>query len=289
MGNLERRCLHTLLVALTLLISACSREEVGAASTSMPGQGADAGMARGEAIYGINVDVSYTGEALANDAQVYVFLREPGKRMPLAVQHFPASELPRSVGFGGGAPDQPVELVVRLSPSGHVDRSPEDLEVVRELSGFRHPPQTLSVALGEAERAPAGRPSSGGESAVPAGSTEAPQPAVVRTVIDIDDGYSFAPDTVVFLIARTPGQAMPLAVKRLSVGELPAEVALTDADAMTFSNRLSGANRLDVFARASTSGTAAQSATDWVSDTVHLESAHPVDVVRLTLHPPGSP
>jgi hypothetical protein len=285
MGNLERRCLQALLVALTLLTSACSREEAGAASAPMSGRTPDSGMPRGDAIYGINVDVSYTGGTLSNDARVYVFLREPGKRMPLAVQHFPATELPKSVGFSGGAPDQPVELVVRLSPSGRVDRSPDDVEVVRELSGFRHPPQSLSVVLGEGEQAPA-RSLSGDGSASPAA---VPEPALVRTTISIEDGYPFPPETVVFLVARKPGQPMPLAVKRLSVGELPAELELTDADAMTFSNRLSSASRLDLFARASTSGSAAQSAADWVSDTVHLESPHPAGVVQLRLHPPAAP
>jgi hypothetical protein len=261
------------------VLAGCSENSTGGGtpetSTAVP---------PGSAIYGLNVEVSaadgvdYPAEA----AMVYVFLRKPGTRMPLAVQHFPARELPRTVSFAGDGPDEAVELVVRLSPSGRVDRSPEDVEVTEALPGLRHPPQTLAVVLGSEGSARAG--------AAPAQSpTQAPAPVhatAIRAKVTIDGPHGFAPDTVVFVIARKSGQAMPSAVRRLSVADLPAEIELTDQDSMSFSNRLSEATSLDLFARVSTTGTASQSSADWLSEIVHVDTSQPPEVVTLTMRRP---
>lgn len=264
------------------VLAGCSENSTGGGtpetSTALP---------PGAAIYGLNVEVSAADgvDDSADAAMVYVFLRKPGTRMPLAVQHFPARELPKTVSFAGKGQEEAVELVVRLSPSGRVDRSPEDVEVIESLPGLRHPPQTLAVVLGAAGAAGAG--------AAGAGSAPAQAPAVasehassIRTKVTIDGPHEFAPNTVVFVIARKPGQAMPSAVRRLSVADLPAEFELTDQDSMSFSNRLSEATSLDLFARVSTTGTAAQSSADWLSEIVHVDTAQPPEVVALTLRKP---
>jgi len=50
------------------------------------------------------------------------------------------------------------------------------------------------------------------------------------------------------------GPPMPLAVKRLSVAELPARITLSDDDAMVASMKLSSFNKIIVGARVSKSG-----------------------------------
>jgi hypothetical protein len=241
------------------------------------------------AIYGVNAQVSYPGttSSLAKEAMVYVFLRKPGTNMPVAVRHFSAGELPKSVSFTGAAPEQQFELVVRLSPSGRVDRSPEDIEITQVVPGFGHPPQNYAMVLGAS-------PEATGADTAQADTVGKPPPVAIRAAfgirvaVGIEASHPFPANTVVFVIARKPGQAMPSVVKRLSLADLPTAIELTDADAMTFANRLSDAARLDLFARVSTSGTAMRSNADWVSETVHLETAKLPELVTLTISPPSA-
>lgn len=65
------------------------------------------------------------------------------------------------------------------------------------------------------------------------------------------------PTTPVFVLARVAGgPPMPVAVKRVTLGELPLEVTLGDADSPMPTQRLSALRRVDVVARASASGRA---------------------------------
>jgi len=270
----------TALLLLALALGGCSEgtDTPSPAGTGMP----PAGAPHGAAIYGVNVDVSYPdGQGLESSAMVYVFLRKPGTRMPLAVQHFAASELPKTVSFAGTGQDDAVELVVRLSPSGRVDHSPEDIEFVQVLPGLLHPPQTVAAVLGGAVPAAVA-------AGTPAPPPSAAVPVTLRAAVSIGEGSPFGPDSVVFVIAKRPGQAMPVAVKRLSVAELPAEIELSDADAMSFGNRLSDAASLELSARVSLSGTASRSEADWVSDTVRVEAADLPESIPLVIHAPGS-
>lgn len=71
------------------------------------------------------------------------------------------------------------------------------------------------------------------------------------------------PGDSVFVFARAPsGPPMPLAVKRLTVAELPAEVTLSDADAMLPQLRLSAFATVQLVARVSRDGNA--TAGEWV-------------------------
>lgn len=64
-------------------------------------------------------------------------------------------------------------------------------------------------------------------------------------------------DATVFVLARAPGgPPMPVAAKRLTVRDLPAQVVLTDADSPMPTMRLSQLPRVDVVARVSRSGVA---------------------------------
>lgn len=108
--------------------------------------------------------------------------------------------------------------------------------------------------------------------------------ARVTVRVDIGDALRgrLPPSTPVFVLARAPaGLPMPVAVRRITLADLPAEIELTDSDSPMPSQRLSSLPRVEVIARASASGRANAGAGD-------LESlAVPVDVgksvaVRIT-------
>jgi len=271
-----------ILLVLGMLAGCGPEPEISSPAVSAPQQPSELA-----ALYGVNAQVSYAGDVagLGTSAMVYVFLREPGSRMPLAVQHFPAADLPQSVRFPGLSPQQAVELVVRLSKSGRVDRSPEDLELIRTVNST-HPPETQSMVLAGTDSAGEREPGVAQGSSEPLqASLKEAAPVVIRASVTIEPGHQFPSDTIVFIIARTPGQKMPTVVKRLSVADLPAQVELTDADSMTFSNRLSDSRRLDFFARVSTSGSTSRSSSDWKSETLNLDTKMLPDDVKLLISP----
>ena len=80
------------------------------------------------------------------------------------------------------------------------------------------------------------------------------------------------PGDSVFVFARpAAGEKMPLAVKRLKVGDLPAEVTLSDADAMMEQLRLSNFPQVELVARVSRSGNA--TAGEWIGRSGAVSSA----------------
>ena len=90
-----------------------------------------------------------------------------------------------------------------------------------------------------------------------------------------------APDATVFIIARDPAQpSPPIAAARRRVSELPAQVSLSDADAMMPGRPLSAFDRLEIVARVSLSGAPAAQAGDWYGEhTVSQPGSAPVDIV----------
>ena len=80
------------------------------------------------------------------------------------------------------------------------------------------------------------------------------------------------PSDSVFIFARaTSGPPMPLAVKRLTVADLPAEVRLSDSDAMMPQLKLSGFAQVQLVARISRSGNA--TAGEWIGRSQPLASS----------------
>nr|WP_298171726.1 c-type cytochrome biogenesis protein CcmI [uncultured Pseudomonas sp.] len=79
------------------------------------------------------------------------------------------------------------------------------------------------------------------------------------------------PGDAVFVFARAvSGPPMPLAVKRLTVADLPAEVSLSDSDAMMPQLKISGFEQVQLLARISRSGNA--TAGEWIGSSQPLAS-----------------
>lgn len=91
---------------------------------------------------------------------------------------------------------------------------------------------------------------------------EQPEPAGsarLTLLVSLDEALrgQSAPEDSVFVLARAvSGPKMPLAVQRLQVKDLPAEVVLSDAMAMSPELKLSSVDQVEVLARVSASGQA---------------------------------
>jgi cytochrome c-type biogenesis protein CcmH len=99
-------------------------------------------------------------------------------------------------------------------------------------------------------------------------------PAQVRVRVELapDVAAQVQPEDSVFIFARpAAGEAMPLAVKRLTVADLPAEVLLSDADAMMEQLRLSNFPQIELVARVSRSGNATVG--EWIGRSGAVSSA----------------
>ena len=90
---------------------------------------------------------------------------------------------------------------------------------------------------------------------------------VVRVALDA--AFEVDADVPVFVIARDPFQPRPpVAVRRLTVGVLPARIELTDADAMMAGRGVTDFEGLQVLARVSLGGTASAQSGDLESSAV---------------------
>lgn len=124
-----------------------------------------------------------------------------------------------------------------------------------------------------------------------AGAAEtAPKEAGLTVKVSLDDSLAqgVRPEDAVFVFARAvSGPPMPLAVKRLTVADLPATVTLGDADAMTPQLRLSNFDQVRLFARISRDGNATRG--EWKGDSQPLSPASQGDAVELTIDQPDTP
>jgi hypothetical protein len=230
------------------------------AAATMPGTAAPQGAGA------IEVEVSYSGSsaALPDAAKVYVFIRPVGERMPLAVQTFAVGDLPVAVEFSapnGASASAKVEAVARLSLTGAVTLGSGDSEAVSAPVQFDATTQRLSLNLGDAA------------SVAPVASAAAAESSLA-VHLALGKGIELPADTTVFLIVREPGgPPMPLAVRRLRVGELPADVTLSDADAMVPGRSLAAAQSLEVIARTSRTGDVKGGPGDWEAHSAPVDLA----------------
>jgi len=94
--------------------------------------------------------------------------------------------------------------------------------------------------------------------------------------VSLAEGIEVEPEVAVFIYARAwQGSPMPLAVKRVTVADLPLQVVLDDSMAMTPEATLSSAGQVEVVARVSLSGQPAAASGDYQG------SVGPVDVAKV--------
>lgn len=90
--------------------------------------------------------------------------------------------------------------------------------------------------------------------------------AVVTARVSLSESAmaAISVDANVFIIARDPAQpSPPIAVDRLRLSELPADVSMGDAQSMVAGRALSGFAEFELLARVSLSGTPAATSGDW--------------------------
>ncbi len=119
-------------------------------------------------------------------------------------------------------------------------------------------------------------------------STTAPTPAgrTVSLSVNLDEKMrqGASPDDLVFVYAKAmSGPPMPLAVKRLKVRDLPAEVTLSDSDAMIPSMKLSNFEQIVVGARISKSGNPVAQPGDLFVEIEGVNSSNPPQNLVLSI------
>ena len=103
------------------------------------------------------------------------------------------------------------------------------------------------------------------------GAPAASQGLTVRVALAAELQAKVQPGDAVFIFARAvSGPPMPLAVKRLSVADVPAEVSLSDREAMMPQLKISGFEQVQLVARISRSGNA--TAGEWIGSSQPLAS-----------------
>lgn len=125
---------------------------------------------------------------------------------------------------------------------------------------------------------------SGNAAAGEAPAAASTQAAALKIQVQLDPkvAETVSPEDSVFVFARAVnGPPVPLAAKRLTVGDLPATVTLSDADAMVPSLKISSVEQVTVMARVSRTGDATKG--EWMGQSEALETRGDTNAVRLTI------
>lgn len=193
------------------------------------------------------------GEALAL-AQNRSMAGAPAEKFALALALAPNH--PRALWFAGIAAFQTGDHAHAIEYWEHLLQQdlPEDtrttlehsLAMLRERAGIKAP------ARAAAKASPAPAPAAGGALALRIAVSVAPELAAV-----------VGPNDALFVFAQdAAGPPMPLAVQRLTAGQLPAQVTLDDNNSMTPARKLSSVDRWRLVARISRTGNAAPQSGD---------------------------
>ncbi|MCQ4226511.1 c-type cytochrome biogenesis protein CcmI [Stutzerimonas stutzeri] len=125
---------------------------------------------------------------------------------------------------------------------------------------------------------------SGNAAAGEAPAAASTQAAALQIQVQLDPkvAETVSPEDSVFVFARAVnGPPVPLAAKRLTVGDLPATVTLSDADAMVPSLKISSVEQVTVMARVSRTGDATKG--EWMGQSEALETRGDKNAVRLMI------
>ncbi len=245
-------------IYLTVLSSACSQpaEPIDHTAKTMSTADADSTLLA-------RIEFSGDPTNLPDAAKVFVFIREKGKTMPLAVEQFAPTDLPVQVGFSKPeASVQIVEAIARLSLTGAVMKHPNDPEIVSEALSTENYGRSIQLVIPQTSLA----------------NTDQDSAVAIRVAVSIPADVLPSATAKLFVIAKMEDglNPMPVAVKAFNIDEIPAEIVLTDRDSMMSVARLSRNKRVQVVARLSQSGTTKKQPGDWESlpqiiDTKHNE------------------
>ncbi|MGK8476888.1 c-type cytochrome biogenesis protein CcmI [Stutzerimonas stutzeri] len=125
---------------------------------------------------------------------------------------------------------------------------------------------------------------SGNAAAGEAPAAASTQAAALQIQVQLDPkvAETVSAEDSVFVFARAVnGPPVPLAAKRLTVGDLPATVTLSDADAMVPSLKISSVEQVTVMARVSRTGDATKG--EWMGQSEALETRGDKNAVRLMI------
>jgi len=101
--------------------------------------------------------------------------------------------------------------------------------------------------------------------------------AALEVSVAASEAVDLPGDTTVFIYARAwQGSPMPLAIRKITLADLPVTVTLDDSMAMSPAANLSSADKIELIARVSRSGAPVPASGDWQasSDAIELNGAH---------------
>ena len=110
--------------------------------------------------------------------------------------------------------------------------------------------------------------------------------ARIKLLVDISAELKAkaSPDTPVFVYAKAmQGPPMPLAVRKLQLGDLPVSLTLSDDDAMMPTMKLSSFDQVIVGARVSSSGNPVAQSGDFYTEREAVDSSNPPAQINLTI------
>ncbi|NOT85590.1 MAG: c-type cytochrome biogenesis protein CcmI [Methylococcaceae bacterium] len=231
---------------------AAAQEKLGITPPSISNKSAINGTAKIQ----VTVDIAPELKSkVSADQVVFVFARPAGSKMPLAAERFTVKELPKTIILDDSKAAMPtaklssvasVDITARISLSGQAMPQEGDLFATQEqvaVSGAAPVKLLVNQIVGAATvSAPA--------------TAAATSSATLHLTVDITPELKakVSPDQMVFIFAKPQGGKMPLAVERLTVKDLPANVVLDDSKAAMPTAALSSAEVVDVTARVSLSG-----------------------------------
>lgn len=106
----------------------------------------------------------------------------------------------------------------------------------------------------------------------------------IGIMVSLGEGVDVSPDQVVYVYARAyQGAKMPLAIDRVTVGELPRVVLLNESMAMTPAMSLGNVDTVELVARVSRDGTATAKSGDWEGSIGPVDLTKSGPVVNVTI------
>jgi hypothetical protein len=150
----------------------------------------------------------------------------------------------------------------------------DDFEAIA-AANFAHPAQKVELSFATATK---------GQSTVAPVNNRSIE---VNIIMAVPEGElsQFSEHSRVFIIAKAPGNPIPLAVKAYPVEAVPKRLLLSDKDAMMPSRPLSSAQTVAISARISRSGDVSRAPGDWEGLAAQPESNNPNQYnIRIDQH-----